>query len=81
MKRLGNPNGAVALQRDPAKLKLGHAAATAAVEAKAIAFANDLMPVLAELRAEGVVSANAQAAALNARQVPTARRGSGPPRA
>jgi hypothetical protein len=33
------------------------------------------MPVLAELKAEGVVSANAQAKALNARQIPTARGG------
>ena len=75
IKRLGNPNGAAALQRDPARLKLGHAAASAAVKAKAIAFACDLMPIIAELRAEGILSANAQAAALNARQIPTARGG------
>ena len=34
-----------------------------------------LVPILAELRAEGIVSAAAQARALNARNVPTSRGG------
>jgi hypothetical protein len=75
VKRLGNPNGAAALQRDPAKLKLGHAAGTAAVKAKAAAWARERQPLLAELQAEGIVSAKAQAKALNERHVPTARGG------
>ena len=75
VKRLGNPNGAAALRRDPAKLKLGHAAGTAAVKAKAAAWARDRQPLLAELQAEGIVSAKAQARALNERHVPTARGG------
>ena len=75
VKRLGNPNGAAALQRDPAKLKLGHAAGTAAVKAKAAAWARERQPLLAELEAEGIVSAKAQAKALNERHVPTARGG------
>jgi DNA invertase Pin-like site-specific DNA recombinase len=77
VKRLGNPNGAAALQRDPAKLKLklGHAAGTAAVKVKAAAWARDRRPLLAELEAEGIVSAKAQARALNERHVPTARGG------
>ena len=77
VKRLGNPNGAAALQRDPAKLKLGHAAGTAAVKAKAVAWALERQSFLVELQAEGIVSANAQAKALNARNVPTVRGGSG----
>ena len=75
VKRLGNPNGAAALQRDPAKLKLGHAAGTAAVKAKAVAWAQERHSFLVELQAEGIVSANAQAKALNARNVLTARGG------
>ena len=75
IKRLGNPNGAAALQRDPSKLKLGYKRAIAANQSSALARANDLAPILAELRAEGIVSANAQAKALNERQVLTPRGG------
>ena len=39
------------------------------------AAASWLAPILAELRAEGIVSAAAQARALNARNVPTPRGG------
>jgi DNA invertase Pin-like site-specific DNA recombinase len=75
VKRLGNPNGARALQRDPSKLKLGYKRAVAANQSRAVARANDLAPILAELRAEGIVSANAQAKALNERQYLTPRGG------
>ncbi len=75
IKRLGNPNGAAALQRDPAKLKLGYRRAVEANQAAATARANDLMPTIAELKAEGIVSANAIAKALNARAYSTARGG------
>ena len=77
VKRLGNPNGARALQRDPSKLKLGYKRAVAANQSRAVARANDLAPILAELRAEGIVSANAQAKALNERQYLTPRGAAG----
>jgi hypothetical protein len=45
------------------------------VKAKAAAWARERRPLLAELEAEGIVSAKAQAKALNERHVPTARGG------
>jgi hypothetical protein len=47
----------------------------AANQSSAVACANDLAAILAELRAEGIVSAAAQARALNARSVPPPRGG------
>jgi DNA invertase Pin-like site-specific DNA recombinase len=48
-------------------------ASTAVLKARAKAFANDLAPILAELRAAGVTSMNGIAKALTAQGVPTAR--------
>jgi DNA invertase Pin-like site-specific DNA recombinase len=48
-------------------------ASTAVLKAKAKAFANDLAPILAELRAQGVTSLNGIAKALTEQSVPTAR--------
>ena len=72
IKRLGNPYGARALRKNPGK---GQPLAAKATHDRAVARARGLAPILDELRAEGIVSANAQAQALNARQVPTPRGG------
>jgi DNA invertase Pin-like site-specific DNA recombinase len=72
IKRLGNPNGARAMAGKFAK---GQALAAFAVREQSDARAADIAPVLAELAARGIVSANAKAAALNASNVPTPRGG------
>lgn len=69
--KLGNPNGAAALQR----AGKGNAAGVAAVKASADSYAQDLRPILQTLRAAGVESLGATAAALNARGVRTPRGG------
>ena len=69
--RLGNPNGAAALRR---AVEDGRAL-RAAVAANADAFARDLAPVIAAIRAEGVVSLRAIAAALTERGILTRRGG------
>ncbi|MDX2210777.1 MAG: recombinase family protein [Sphingopyxis sp.] len=70
-RRLGNPNGAAALRR-AAK---GNAAAVTEIKARADSFANDLAPVVADIRARGATSLPAIAAELNARHIQTRRGG------
>lgn len=69
--RLGNPNGAAALRR----AGKGGAALREAVTANAEAFARDLEPVLADIRAQGHTSLRAIAAELTARGIRTRRGG------
>lgn len=69
LRPLGNPNGARALR----KARKGNRAALAAVRAKADAHAAELRPVIDELRAEGIASLEAIAAALNQRGMQTPR--------
>lgn len=69
--KLGNPNGAAALRR----AGLGGAPLQAAVRRNADAFAAELAPVIAEIRAGGHLSLRAIAAELNARQVLSRRGG------
>lgn len=70
--RLGNPNGARALRR-AAK---GNSAAIEAITGNAQAFATDLAPVIAAIRADGVTSLRGIARELAARKIVTARGGS-----
>lgn len=70
-KRLGNPNGAAALRR----AGKGNGAGIAAVRTQANAFAGDLMPVIADIRASGITSLEGIAAELNARAIQTRRGG------
>jgi DNA invertase Pin-like site-specific DNA recombinase len=65
--KLGNPNGAASLRR----AGKGGAALRVAVSANATAFAADLAPVLAEIRATGHTSLRAIAAQLTARGIKT----------
>ncbi len=69
--RLGNPNGAESLRR----AGKGGAALRAAASANAAAFAADLAPVLADIRAAGHTSLRAVAAELTARGIRTRRGG------
>ena len=69
--RLGNPNGASALRR-AAK---GNMASRQMAQANADRFAQDLAPVVRQLREDGVVSLGAIAAALNQRGMITPRGG------
>jgi DNA invertase Pin-like site-specific DNA recombinase len=69
--KLGNPNGAASLRR----AGKGGAALRAAVSANAAAFAADLAPVLADVRAAGNTSLRAIASELTARGIRTRRRG------
>ena len=69
--RLGNPNGAAALRR----AGKGGAALHATVRRNADAFAADLAPVLADIRAGGTLSLRAIAAELTARGMRTRRGG------
>jgi DNA invertase Pin-like site-specific DNA recombinase len=69
--KLGNPNGAASLRR----AGKGGAALRAAVSANAAAFAADLAPVLADIRAAGHTSLRAIAAELTARGIRTRRGG------
>ncbi len=69
--RLGNPNGAAALRR----AGKGGAALRATVTANADAFARDLRPVFADIRAQGHLSLRAIAAELTARGIRTRRGG------
>lgn len=70
-KVLGNPNGVAALQR-AAK---GNIAAVATVKDKADRHAADLMPIIESLKASGIASLGAIAAALNERSMKTPRGG------
>lgn len=70
-RRLGNPNGAKALQR-AAK---GNLAAISRVKAGADEHARDLAPILADIQAEGITSLAAIATELNARHIQTRRGG------
>jgi DNA invertase Pin-like site-specific DNA recombinase len=69
--KLGNPNGAESLRR----AGKGGVAFRAAVSANAAAFAKDLAPVLADIRAAGHTSQRAIAADLTARGIRTRRGG------
>ena len=69
--KLGNPNGAAALRRSDDKGQ----ALRATVTPNADAFAADLAPVLAALRADGHTTLRAIAAELNARGIRTRRGG------
>jgi DNA invertase Pin-like site-specific DNA recombinase len=69
--KLGNPNGAESLRR----AGKGGVALRAAVSANAVAFAADLAPVLADMRAEGHTSLRAIASELTARGIRTRRGG------
>jgi DNA invertase Pin-like site-specific DNA recombinase len=69
VERLGNPNGARAL-RD-----LGNAAGIAAVRAQADAHAARVLPVIAAIRGEGIVSLKGIARELDRRGILTARGG------
>lgn len=69
--KLGNPNGAESLRR----AGKGGAALRAAVASNAEAFAADLAPVLAAIRAEGHTSLRSIAAELTARGIRTRRGG------
>ena len=69
--KLGNPNGAEALRR----AGKGAVALRAAVAANAERHAQDLAPVLADIRAGGATSLRAIAAELNARGMLTRRGG------
>jgi DNA invertase Pin-like site-specific DNA recombinase len=69
--KLGNPNGAAALRR----AGKGGEALRAAVAANAKAFATDLAPVLADIRAQGHTSLRAMAEELTRRGMRTRRGG------
>ncbi len=69
--KLGNPNGADSLRR----AGKGGVALRAAVSSNAAAFAADLAPVLAEIRAAGHVSLRAIAEELTSRGIRTRRGG------
>ncbi len=69
--KLGNPNGAESLRR----AGKGGAALRATVSANAAAFAADLAPVLADIRAAGLTSLRAIATELTARGIRTRRGG------
>lgn len=68
-RRFGNPNGAAALRR----AGKGNAAALERVRAGADSYAQDLAPVIADIRATGVTSLSGIAAELNARHIQTCR--------
>ena len=67
--KLGNPNGARALRGH------GNREATAAIKAKAHSFADDVAPIIADIREGGINSYRGIAKELNARGILTARRG------
>lgn len=69
--KLGNPNGAAALQR-AAK---GNDAAVSVIKAKADSYAADLKPIIVDITRQGIVSLGGIAKALNERQIKTARDG------
>lgn len=69
--KLGNPNGAAALKR----AGRGGTALREAVSANAAAFAKDLAPVIADIRAAGHISQRSVAAELTARGIGTRRGG------
>lgn len=69
--RLGNPNGAASLRR----AGKGGTALRATVTANADAFARDLAPVIADIRATGHTSLRAIAAELTSRGIRTRRAG------
>ncbi len=70
-KPLGNPNGARALRR----AGKGNGAAVEAIVASADRHAQDVLPVIDDIREAGVSSLKGIAAELNARGILTARRG------
>ncbi len=69
--KLGNPNGAAALQR----ASKGNGAAVAAIRSGAQERAEDLSPIIADIRATGATSLPAIAKELNSRGIVTARGG------
>lgn len=70
-RKLGNPNGAEALMR----AGKGNRAAVQKIKAGADSHAQDLIPVIADIKASGVTSLGGIAAELNARHIQTRRGG------
>jgi DNA invertase Pin-like site-specific DNA recombinase len=70
-RKLGNPNGAAALRR----ARMGNRAAVAALKSAADRHANDLAPVISQLRIEGHRSLPSLASALNQREMRSPRGG------
>jgi hypothetical protein len=68
---LGNPNGARALQR----AGKGNAAAVSEIRAKADRHAEDVVPIVDDIRSAGISGLRGIAAELNARGTLTARQG------
>lgn len=71
VRRLGNPNGAAAFRR----AAQGSTAALEAIQEQANRHAYDLAPVVARLKAQGVLSLGALASSLNAEGMKTPRGG------
>ncbi|GFM32375.1 recombinase family protein [Desulfovibrio subterraneus] len=71
-RKLGNPNGAAALQR----ADKGNAASIQAIQSAADRHALDLAPVIESIRAEGITSFGSMAEQLNQRGMLTPRGGS-----
>lgn len=69
--KLGNPNGAAALQR----AGKGNEKAVSTIKAKADSYAADLKPIIQDITKAGIVSLGGIAKELNARQIKTARDG------
>lgn len=69
--KLGNPNGAAALRR----AGKGNGAAVASIKGNADSFAEDLRPILNDIRKGGKYTLSAIAVELNARHIQTARGG------
>jgi DNA invertase Pin-like site-specific DNA recombinase len=67
--KLGNPNGADAFG------DISNDAAVARIKAKAHEFAEDILPIIADIRAQGVTTLEGIADELNARDIETARGG------
>jgi DNA invertase Pin-like site-specific DNA recombinase len=65
--KLGNPRGAAAIRH------LRNKAAVEALKAKAVAFAQDVAPIITDLEAQGIASHRAVAAELNRRGIQSAR--------
>ena len=67
--KLGNPNGARALQG------LGNKPAVASIKSRANSFADEVAPIVADIKASGITSLKGIARELNERGILTARRG------
>jgi hypothetical protein len=70
---LGNPNGARALQR----AGKGNATAVAEIRARADRHAQDVLPIVDDIRSAGISGLRGIAAELNARGIPRRAKGNG----